>query len=94
MTDEMEQYDEWQLAVGLEAMDFKDPKTGEMRPYIVGGTLEEELNKLPREPCSWECIKFILYLLELDYKKKATALEALQHPFIRSTVTWQQQNLN
>ncbi|KFY46931.1 hypothetical protein V495_02161 [Pseudogymnoascus sp. VKM F-4514 (FW-929)] len=71
-----------------------DPKTGEMRPYIVGGTLEEELEKLPRELCSRECIEFILYLLELDYKKRPTALEALQHPFIKSTVTRQQQDLN
>lgn len=91
---EMKRYDEWELAVGLEAMDFKDPKTGIMRPYIVGGTLEEELEKLPRELCSRECIEFILYLLELDYKKRPTALEALQHPFIRSTVTRQQQYLN
>lgn len=93
MTEEMERYDEWELAVGLEAMDFKDPKTGEMRPYIVGGTLEEELERLPRELCSRECIEFILYLLELDYKKRPTTLEALQHLFIKSTVTWQQQDL-
>ncbi|KFX90524.1 hypothetical protein O988_08164 [Pseudogymnoascus sp. VKM F-3808] len=90
----MKRYDEWELAIGLEAMEFKDPKTGEMRPYIVGGTLEEELEKLPRELCSRECIEFILYLLELDYKKRPTALEALQHPFIKSTITRQQQNLN
>ncbi|KFY45990.1 hypothetical protein V494_00662, partial [Pseudogymnoascus sp. VKM F-4513 (FW-928)] len=87
----MKRYDEWELAIGLEATDFKDPKTGEMRPYILGGTLEQELEKLPRELCSWECIEFILYLLEMDYKKRPTALEALQHPFIKSTVTWQQQ---
>ncbi|KFZ04104.1 hypothetical protein V502_10405 [Pseudogymnoascus sp. VKM F-4520 (FW-2644)] len=93
MTEEMERYDEWELAVGLEAMEFKDPKTGEMRPYIVGGTLEEELERLPRELCSGECIEFILYLLELDYKKRPTPLEALQHPLIKSTVTWQQQDL-
>ncbi|OBT54029.1 hypothetical protein VE04_03551 [Pseudogymnoascus sp. 24MN13] len=94
MTEEMERYGEWQLAVGLEAMDFKDPKTGDMRPYIVGGTLEEELEKLPRELCSRECIEFILYLLELDCKKRPTALEALEHPFIKSIVTRQQQDLN
>ncbi|OBT78882.1 hypothetical protein VF21_02796 [Pseudogymnoascus sp. 05NY08] len=94
MTEEMDRYEEWRLATGLEAMDFKHPKTGEMRPYIVGGTLEEELERLPRELCSRECIEFILYLLELDDKKRPIALEALQHPFIKSTVTWKQQNLN
>jgi serine/threonine protein kinase len=93
-TEEMDRYEEWRLATGLEAMDFKHPRTGEMRPYIVGGTLEEELESLPRELCSRECIEFILYLLELDYKKRPTALEALQHPFIKSTVTWQQKDLN
>lgn len=59
MIEKMERHDEWELAVGLEAMDFKDPKTGEMRPYIVGGTLEEELERLPRELCSRECIELI-----------------------------------
>ncbi|OBT66168.1 hypothetical protein VE03_05117 [Pseudogymnoascus sp. 23342-1-I1] len=87
MTEDMDGYKEWRLATALEAMDFKDHKTGDMRPYIVGGTLEEELESLPRELCMRECIEFILYLLELDYKKRPTALEALQHPFIKSTVT-------
>ncbi|OBT91281.1 hypothetical protein VE02_00377 [Pseudogymnoascus sp. 03VT05] len=94
MTEDMDGYKEWRLATALEAMDFKDPKTGEMRPYIVSGTLEEELESLPHEFCSRECIEFILYLLELDDKKRPTAIEALRHPFIKSTVTWQQQNLN
>jgi hypothetical protein len=52
MEESMKRYDEWELAVGLEAMECKDPKTGDMRPYIVGGTLEEELDKLPRPASS------------------------------------------
>lgn len=84
MDDSMEIFLEWRLATGLEATGYKDPKTGDMKQYITLGTLEEELTRLPRDLCSRECIDFILYLLNLDYKERPTALDALEHPFIKS----------
>lgn len=84
MTKSMDNYDEWLLAVGLEGSEYKDPKTGTMKPYIALGTLQEELRQLPRDLCSLECIDFLVYLLNLDYKKRPTALDALKHPFIES----------
>ena len=84
MTNSMDNYDEWLLAVGLEGTEYKDPESGSMKPYITLRTLEEELGQLPRDLCSLECIDFLVYLLNLDYKKRPTALDALKHPFVKS----------
>jgi serine/threonine protein kinase len=74
---------EWRLACGLEASEYRDPKSGEMKPFISLKPLREELEELPRDLCSKECSDFILYLLTLDYKKRPSASEALNHPYVR-----------
>ncbi len=75
---------EWQLACGLEATEYKDPTSGEMKPFISLKSLQEELETLPRDLCPTECIDFILYLLNLDWQKRPTASEALKHAYIRT----------
>lgn len=74
---------EWLLACGLEATEYRDPQSKEMKPFITAKSLVQELEALPRELCTTECIDFILYLLVLDFKKRPTASEALMHPYIR-----------
>lgn len=85
-----ERAEEWLLACGLEATEYKDPKSGEMKPFIELKSLQEELEALPRELCTRECIDFILYLLTLDHQKRPTASQALKHPYIRSLESLEQ----
>ena len=77
--------DDFELAAGLEGSGYTHPKTGELTPYITVGTVREELQKLPKEVCSEECISFIEHLLIIDPAKRPTAEEALRHPFVSST---------
>ena len=74
---------EWRLACGLEASEYRDSKSREMKPFIALKSLREELKELPRDLCPTECIDFILYLLTLDRQKRPTASEALKHPYVR-----------
>ncbi|PGH23516.1 serine/threonine protein kinase [Polytolypa hystricis UAMH7299] len=83
MSKSMDNYDEWLLAVGLEGTEYRNPEIGSMKPYITLGILKEELGQLPRDLCSLECIDFLVYLLNLDYKKRPTTLDALKHPFVK-----------
>jgi serine/threonine protein kinase len=62
-----------------------------MKPFIALKFLREELEELPRDLCSAECIDFILYLLNLDYQNRPTASEALKHRYIRSVELLPQQ---
>ena len=78
--------DEFMLAQGLALSTFKHPETGEARPYIPVRSLQEELESLPRELCSLECIDFIKHLLIIDHNKRPNAVEALRHPFVKDLV--------
>lgn len=51
----MKRYDEWELAIGLKAIDFKDPKTGEMRPYIVWVRLDYHASSVQGSASSLFC---------------------------------------
>lgn len=73
---------EWRLAHSLEKSEYEHPKTGLMEKYIKVKSLREELEQLPRELCSEECIDFIESLLILDHTKRPKASEALRHPFV------------
>lgn len=78
--------DDFDLAQALEGGGYLDPKTGEPKPYIIVGTLREELLKLPRELYSEACNDFLEHVLVIDPEKRPTAEMALRHPFVGSTV--------
>lgn len=79
---DLEDDEEFQLARALEQGDYKDNKTGRMTPFITVKSLREELEALPREICTSECIDFIQHLLIVDPDRRPTAEEALQHSFV------------
>lgn len=77
---------DFELTAVLEKDGFEHSETGSEVPFISVDTLREELWKLPRELCSPECIDFIEHFLVIDPAKRPTAEEALQHPFVKTTV--------
>jgi serine/threonine protein kinase len=78
--------DEFVLAHDLAESNYEDPETGQSKPYIGLGLLRDELEQLPRDVCSHECIDFLEYLLVIDPTKRPTAEEALQHQFVRTVL--------
>ncbi|KAK2784853.1 hypothetical protein FQN53_008186 [Emmonsiellopsis sp. PD_33] len=78
--------EDFELGAALELTSYKHPKTGEQTPYITVGSLREELQKLPKEICSEDCIDFIEHLLVIDPFKRPTAEKALSHPFVSSVI--------
>ena len=72
--------DEFELAEQLAVMD--NPHDGTR--LIKGGTLREELQRLPKPSVSLELLDFIESLLVIDHSKRPTASEALQHPYLQS----------
>ena len=78
--------DEFELARDLEESEYRHPQTGQLTPYITLKSLRQELEQLPRDVCSRECIDFLEHLLVIDPTRRPTAEEALQHPFIKSSL--------
>jgi serine/threonine protein kinase len=76
--------EEFLLAEHLESTTFEHPDTKLETQFIKVGRLRQELEKLPGPRVSSELIDFIEYLLVVDHTKRPTALEALQHPYLRS----------
>ncbi|KAK2836889.1 hypothetical protein FQN49_006622 [Arthroderma sp. PD_2] len=76
--------EDFEMAVALEGSGYVHPKSGDTIPFITVGSVREELQKLPRELCSEECIDFIEHLLIIDPAKRPTAEDALRHPFVSS----------
>ena len=83
MVESMENHREWVVRVELERTEYKYHETGSMKLYITLGALQEELGQVSQDLCSLKCINFILYPLNLNYKERPTAPEALGHPFVR-----------
>ena len=54
-------------------------------PYIDVGTLRQELEHLPGPKVDPELLDFIDSLLIVDHTQRPTAVEALEHPYLRST---------
>lgn len=65
---------------------FKHPKTGVETPFIKVDSLRQELKSCqgPWPDISPELLDFIEYLLVVDHKKRLTASEALEHPYLQS----------
>lgn len=76
--------EEFLIAEHLESTTFEHPDTKLETQFISVGTLRHELEQLPGSKVSSELIDFIEYLLVLDHRKRPTALEALQHPYLQS----------
>ncbi len=62
---------------------YKDRDTKKLTRVLTIGTLREELARVPGPPISPDLIEFIHYLLVIDHTKRPTAIEALQHPYLR-----------
>ena len=71
------------IAEHLEKATFKQQEDSSEKLFIGVGTLRQELEKLSAPKVSPELLDFIEYLLVLDYTKRPTAVEALQHPYLR-----------
>jgi serine/threonine protein kinase len=77
--------DEFSLARALEKEEYEDPETGEMKKFIMVGTLRQELERIEGVPL--DLIEFIEYLLVIDHMKRPTAREALGHPYLAGAAT-------
>lgn len=71
------------LAEYLEKGSFRQQADSFGRPFINVGTLRQELERLSAPRVSRELLDFIEYLLVLDHTKRRTAVQALQHPYLR-----------
>lgn len=76
--------EEFLVAQYLESITFEHPDTKLETQFIKVGTLRQELEKLPGPKVSPELLDFIQYLLVVDHTERPTALEALEHPYLRS----------
>ena len=56
-------------------------------PYIIVGTLWQELGHISGPKVDPELLDLIDYLLLLDHMKRPTAVEAPEHPCLRHDVT-------
>ena len=72
------------VAEHLESTTFEHPDTKLETRFIEVGTLRQELEMLPGAKVPPELLDFIEYLLVIDHTKRPTALEALQHPYLRT----------
>jgi len=81
-----EYVDEFEAADILESEMFQTANMSEPRKFITSGTLRAELESLPSEYISTECMDFIESLLIIDHTKRPSAREALNHPFITGIV--------
>jgi len=64
-----------------------DPEIDGPVPYMDVGSLRQELESLPGPKVDAGLLDFIDFLLIVDYAKRPTAAEALEHPYLRSTET-------
>jgi serine/threonine protein kinase len=76
-------FSEVKLAQQLESLTYKHQETGEPTPYIKVKKMRQELEALPQEVCSTDCIDFLEHLLVVDQSNRPTAEEALKHPFLK-----------
>jgi len=81
-----EYMDEFEAADILESETFQTANMSEPRKFITSGTLRQELESVPSEYISTECMDFIESLLIIDHTKRPSAREALNHPLITGIV--------
>jgi len=77
-----EYMDEFEAADVLETETFQTSKMTTPRKFITSRTLRQELESLPSEYISKDCMDFIESLLIIDHTKRPSAKQALKHPFI------------
>lgn len=75
--------EEFALAEYLETGSFRHQDDPSERQFITVGTLRQELEKISAPKVSQELLDFIEFLLVLDHTKRPTAVEALQHPYLK-----------
>ncbi|KAL8935218.1 MAG: hypothetical protein Q9211_004817 [Gyalolechia sp. 1 TL-2023] len=75
--------EEFALAEYLETSAFKHQDGSSERQFITVGTWRQELEKLSAPKVSPDFLDFIEFLLVADHRKRPTAEEALQHPYLR-----------
>ena len=76
--------EDFAVAEYLESNTFIHPETQLKIRFLNVGTLRQELEQLPGTKVSPDLVDFIEYLLVIDHTRRPTALEALQHPYLRS----------
>lgn len=75
--------EEFALAEYLETSSFRHGNDSSERQFVTVGTLRQELEKLSTPKVPPELLDFIEFLLVLDHTKRPTAVEALQHPYLK-----------
>jgi serine/threonine protein kinase len=75
--------EEFWMAANLLTTTYEHPDTKLETQLITVGTLRQELEKLPGPRVSPDLVEFVQYLLVVDHTKRPTALEALEHPYLR-----------
>ena len=74
--------EDFETADYLESESFQTPEMTEQRRFITVGIIQREIERLPADTISKECIDFIESLLIIDHTKRPSARDALKHPFI------------
>jgi serine/threonine protein kinase len=74
--------EDFETADYLESESFQTPEMNKRKKFITVGTIRQELERLPADTISKECIDFIESLLIIDHTKRPSARDALKHPFI------------
>lgn len=75
--------EEFAVAEYLEAKTFRLPDDTMERQWITVGALRQELERISAPKVSPELLDFTNFLLVLDHTKRPTAVEALQHSYLR-----------
>lgn len=73
------------MAQYLETKSFTDSVGLMEGPFITVGSLRQELEKSSSPKVSVELLDCVEFLLVLDHTKRPTAVEALQHPYLRDS---------
>ena len=77
--------EEFAVAEYLLKNSFTTSDDGMDHPFITVGTLRQELEKISSPKISVQLLDFIEFLLVVDHTKRPTAVEALQHPYLRDS---------
>jgi len=80
---------EQEFAIGeyLESNTYEFPDDNLARKFITTGTLRQELEKLSNPRVCPKLLDFIDFLLVVDHTKRPTAVDALQHLYLRDDLS-------
>ena len=77
--------EEFAVAEYLLKHSFTTADDGKEHPFITVGSLRQELEKISSPKVSGRLLDFIEFLLVVDHSKRPTAVEALEHPYLRES---------